>query len=52
MRSDFKPTHLEKANETLDKHLRAVKAHADTNEEYKKDVSSNFFLSVDNGILK
>ena len=38
MRSDFKPTHLKKANEILDKHLRAVKEHADTNEEYKKDV--------------
>jgi len=38
MRSDFKPTHLKKANEILDKHLRAVKVYVDTNEEYKKDV--------------
>ena len=38
MRSDFKPTHLKKANEILDKHLRAVKVHVDTNEEYKKDL--------------
>ncbi|MEA3434102.1 MAG: hypothetical protein U9R13_05925 [Campylobacterota bacterium] len=36
MRSDFKPTHLKKANEVLSKHLR--KAYANTNKAYKKEV--------------
>ena len=38
MRSDFIPTHLKKANEALSKHLSAAEIHADTNDEYKKEV--------------
>ena len=38
MQSDFKPTHLKKANETLSKHLRAVELHANTNKVYKEEV--------------
>lgn len=38
MRSSFKPVHLKKANEILSKHLRAVEAYADANQEDKKEV--------------
>jgi len=38
MRSSFKPVHLKKANEVLSKHLSEAKAHADANQEYKKEV--------------
>lgn len=32
----FEPTHLKKAHHALDKHLKAVEAHAATNDAYKK----------------
>ena len=38
MRSSFNPKHLKKAKETLSRHLKEVKEHADTNETYKKEV--------------
>ena len=33
---DFEPTHLKKARIALEKHLKAVEAHAATNDAYKK----------------
>ena len=38
MQSSFDPVHLKKAKERLSRYLRAVEAHADTNETYKKEV--------------
>ncbi|HFU76904.1 MAG TPA: hypothetical protein ENK98_05105 [Epsilonproteobacteria bacterium] len=34
----FEPRHLKKARESLDKHLKAVEAHAQTNDEYKHGI--------------
>jgi len=38
MRSDFEPERLKKARMNLEKHLRAARLHADTNEGYKRGV--------------
>jgi len=35
---DFSPKNLKKARASLEKHLHAVKGHAQTNEAYKKGI--------------
>mgnify|MGYP007099537094 CR=1 FL=1 len=49
---DFKPTHLNKANETLDQHLRASKAYEQTNEKYQKKVFHKSFWDKIVGLFK
>jgi len=34
----FEPKYLKKSNSTLDKHLKAVEAHAQTNNLYKQGI--------------
>ena len=48
----FVPTKLIKANESLDKHFNAAKAHAQTNEKYKQKVFHKTFWDKIVGLFK